>query len=326
MIVFTILIVNTYAFYQDTLTVSPNIYDPINSPHCLTIMNEGTLSITQNFDESLSITRKTTLIMTDSENTDAIGHELCIANGFLTKGAGPIGLSIFEMEYTYTQPYIFDTNTNPLLIRLRIDLPQYMTLNFTAKTVTNEILTETYALGDFMAENTDYTLAVFNSIYTPLSINSIKYTMLPSENNVDLRISYPKLQQRTNYLQFRHVESSPYDQRAILSVDGNILTTWRTNIIGETTNLTVYFPIQKMSKSVTLRWLAPPTTVTLGYLKPVLNTNSTTFIQIQKWENKHNGGRPINKSGRLNMPTEQIDNFHVIISGFAVLTEIEYPN
>jgi hypothetical protein len=301
------------SFVLDTFTVSPNIYERTAVP-CINIIYEGELTLTQNFEDYI---RKTTLQIADTENTEAYGHSLCISNGIFSKSSGPIGISYFEMEYLYSPMIIINPSVTPLLLRIRIDLPQNITLYFSLETDTGAAIHDYFVLGDFMVENQFYTLAIFTNITVNTVVKSIKFNILPPENNIDMRLSYPLNPMRTNYFQYRHVVTSPYSQRGMLAVDGDISTSWRV-FENTSANLTVYFPLKLLNKSITINWLAPPTSVNLGYLS---NTVPQGFISIQKWNNN----KPINKTNKKLMPALQIDNIHLIVEGFAVLTDITYP-
>lgn len=302
--------------FLDTLTDSPNIYNQNSQSSCLSVVKNGKLEVTQDYGV---YTRKTAIIMTDAENFDMLGHELCIANSFLTKSSGAAGMSFFEVEYEYNPPILVNTALEPVLFRMRIDLPQYVSLYFSLEgsgiqpVLTTFTENEVYNLGEFMIPFTDYTLGLFTNLNGTYLVNKLKYFMLPPENNVDLRISYPK-PVRANYLQYRHVVSTPNNDRDMLAVDGNINTTW---LVPENTqsNLTVYFPSIKVKKVINLRWKAPPENVELGYFNSL-----GEYQMIQSWTNQ----RPIMKVAKKNNPTNNIDNLHLIVNGFAVLSEIDY--
>lgn len=315
-VAFTILIIFQCAkgLFLDPLQDSPNIYQSNPSSNCLSVIKNGELKITQDLGV---FTRKTSLVMSDSENFDMLGHELCIASGYLVKSSGPVGMSYFEIEYEYMPAVLINTALEPILFKMRIDLPQYVSLYLTIYvTDSNDstvAINEIYNLGEFMEPFTDYTLAIFNRLNGTYLVNRFKYNILPADNNIDLRISYPK-QARTNYLQYRTVISNPPNARCIFALDGNINTTFRV-MENQQANLTINFPAILFKRSITLIWKAPPTDVKLGYL------NSTGQYQhIQNWSNQ----RPIMRVAKRNNPVAPINNLHLIITGFAVLSEVEY--
>ena len=313
---FTILILFQCAsgLFLDPLQDSPNIYQSNPQSSCLSVIKNGALKITQDFGV---FTRKTSLVMSDSENFDMLGHELCIVSGYLVKSSGPAGMSYFEIEYEYTPAVLINTALEPILFKMRIDLPQdvslYLTIYVTDSNNSNVEINEIYNLGEFMEPFTEYTLSLFNRLNETYLVNRFKYNILPAENNIDLRISYPK-QARTNYLQYRPIISNPPDSRCVFALDGNINTTYSV-MENQQANLTINFPPIIFKRSIRLIWRVPPTDVTIGYLNP-----TGQYQQIQKWSNQ----RSIMLVSKRNNPVMPITNLHLIITGFAVLSEVGY--
>jgi hypothetical protein len=304
--------------FIDPLTESPNIYQPQSAVSaCLSVIKDGSLQVSQNFG---TFRRTTTLTMTEAENFDMLGHELCISNGYLSKSSGPAGLSYFNVEYEYTPPILVNTALEPILLRLRIDLPVgiylYSTLHMEQLDMVDSNATvseEVYNLGEFMTPFTDTTFPLFTSLNGTYLVYKFQYKMLPPENNVDLRISYPK-PTRTNYLQYRLVVSNPYTPRSMYAVDGNSNTTWDTTD-DKQSNLTITFPSRLLSGSTMLAWSKPPKAVELGYFDM-----DKTYHTIQRWVNKRTETFVIKR----NKPKESVDNLHLIVTGTASLSEIKY--
>ncbi len=299
-------------FILDTFTAGPGIMNA--DPTCMSITTDGSISVTQAMDE---YSRTTRFIMINSEGFPALGHDLCMKDRYLYKSSGPSGLSYFEITYDYyPDSYLTGIANSVMLLRIKVDLPQYVNLIFEFMDVNNATYKIATYLADFIEPETLTDIPIYVPAGITVPVKQVKMSILPPINNVDMRISMLDVV-RTNFLQYRRSFATPANPTAFKAFDGNTNTSYIANPGSATqTTLEVQFPKRRFSKGLTLVWAVKPNFAVLAYKL----MDDKDLVTIKAWPT--GAIKNINTVNANEMPDKRISNFVLIIDGYGELAEM----
>lgn len=312
-LIFTLYALSTkiYGFYIDSF-VTPNLYQYPEYTQCLDISRNGKLTSEQYFT---NFTRQTSITMRNATFSGISRHSVCLNNNFITKTSSELGNSNFDITYLFTSLMEFNNEINPFVVKFNVydnelinmDVVMYFRL-FTNK----GNYTEIYSLSDYHYFNmSTINIPLFNSLNTSVNVHMFSFGMFPNdEDNTQVVFQFMNVN-RENYLNYRHVITSPSTITGIYAVDNNLNTYWQT--FNLQSNFTIYFPEIIFNNSILMTWQKRPDRVILGYFD-----NSTQFIVIQTWNRPKFTLKP-----RLsNFPNIKLSNLHIVVHGTGLLSEI----